>query len=115
MGSKFYQHEDTDIYILELEGNFYNPQEISELEKISLEVSENPEIKKLIINQKGADLKILSSGFEKIVSMSSEMNKRGTIIKFSTVKGRLLQLIKTTKLDQKYPLYDSLEEAISSY
>lgn len=99
-----------DIYVLRLKGNITDKETPKKLEETVSHILKE-EISKLIIYQKG-EIFAREEEFGQIFRL---LTNNSTNIKFAGLSGKFKELFMMRKLDTKFKMYNSLEEAVKSY
>ncbi|MBI2044805.1 hypothetical protein HYT23_01990 [Candidatus Pacearchaeota archaeon] len=117
MASRYYEKNNTGIYVLELEGNFTRVDQpsVDSLEKAVEELLNKPELNGMIIYQVSENLRIGSMGTSQIISLCASLSKRPESVKpkFVGVRGTFAEILKKCRFDKIFKRYDTLEEALA--
>jgi|SRR3989344_9156683 len=118
MAQRYYEQGNTGTYVLELEGDFTDrdKESMQALEKTVNELSKNPELKRLIIYQKGS-VQIDTAGLGQVVGLCASLYQRKVNpvkASFVGLDGAFYILFERCKIGNVFEKYDTLEEAIKT-
>lgn len=114
MPSECYQEPNTDIYVLQLDRDLRNLDQVNQLEELATEISKRPEITKLVVGQDNGGAKIDSRGMKTVVQLCAQLHKRAKI-KFYGTSHNFRTIFNIRHLGDLYDIYDTKEQAIASY
>jgi anti-anti-sigma regulatory factor len=104
------------VYILGLEGSLVNDIQGRELEKILKRIEEEPNLKGLVVDQEDAGFHITSNYARRLYSFFHNIKRnKHCEVSFVNIQGKFKVIFGLSGMDQNFPTYTSLEEAIKSY
>ncbi len=117
MDFNYYPLPDSNIYVLELEDNLFNGEQLRKFNN-TLENLMNKNPSKLVVDIKKEKFKIKAGGMEIIIGLVVQMNKEKKEMKFVYNRHKedsFFRLVHLHKMDSMFEIYNSLEKAVESF
>ena len=110
---QFRKEQKDDITIIAISGKIIGAPDVASINNIFSETVQDDRIK-VIIDLNELEM-INSSGLGSLIANMTSLKKKGGRLKFANISDNVLHVLKITRLDQVFEIYDSLDEALNSF
>lgn len=110
---QFSKEKKGKITILNISGKIIGAPDVASINNIFAELIQDNEID-VVVDLAAVEM-INSSGLGSLIANMTSIKKKGGNLKFARVSDQVLHVLKITRLDTVFDIYNSLDEAIKSF
>lgn len=110
---QFRKEQKGDITTIGISGKIIGAPDVASINNIFAELVQDNQIN-VVIDLSALEM-INSSGLGSLIANMTSLKKKGGNLKFSNVSDNVLHVLKITRLDTVFDIYNSLDEALNSF
>lgn len=110
---QFSKEKKGKITVVNISGKIIGAPDVASINNIFSELIQDDEID-VVVDLAAVEM-INSSGLGSLIANMTSIKKKGGNLKFASVSDQVLHVLKITRLDTVFDIYNSLDEAIKSF
>lgn len=110
---QFSKEKKGNISVISISGKIIGAPDVASINNIFSELMQENEIE-IVVDLAAVEM-INSSGLGSLIANMTSVKKKGGKLKFANISDQVLHVLKITRLDTVFEIYQSLDEALKSF
>lgn len=102
-----------EVTVVKISGKIIGAPDVADINKIFADLSGEGKIR-VVVDLAEMEM-ISSSGLGALIASMTSMKKKGGNLKFANVSDNILHVLKITRLDTVFEIFDSVDKALKSF